>query len=109
MAKYLLIESRDPFDSSDSGYFSELVQGIAGRGNQTTLFLVQNGVLPTRKGSKHNDVIARLVQNKVQVLADGFSLKERAISNLADGVQVADIDRLVDLLLEPETKLMWWH
>jgi sulfur transfer complex TusBCD TusB component (DsrH family) len=107
MAKYLVIESRDPFDSSDSGYFSELVQGIAGRGNQTTLFLVQNGVLPARKGSKYNDVIAKLVQNKVQVLADGFSLKERAISNLVDGVQVANIDRLVDLLLEPDTKTMW--
>jgi hypothetical protein len=31
MAKYLLIESRDPFDSSDSEYFAELVQGIAKR------------------------------------------------------------------------------
>jgi intracellular sulfur oxidation DsrE/DsrF family protein len=68
---------------------------------------VQNGVLPARKGSKYNDVIAKLVQNRVQVLADGFSLKERAISNLVDGVQVADIDRLVDLLLELDTKAMW--
>jgi sulfur transfer complex TusBCD TusB component (DsrH family) len=107
MAKYLVIESREPFDSSDSDYFSELVQGITGRGNQTTLFLVQNGVLPARKGAKYSDVITKLIQNKVQVLADGFSLKERAISNLADGVQVADIDRLVDLLLEPGTKAIW--
>lgn len=107
MAKYLVIESRDPFDSSDSSYFSELVQGIANRGNETTLFLVQNGVLPARKGSKHSDAIARLVQNKVQVLADGFSLKERAITKLAEGVQVADIERLVDILLEPGTKAIW--
>jgi sulfur transfer complex TusBCD TusB component (DsrH family) len=107
MAKYLVIESRDPFDSSDSGYFSELVQGIAGRGNQTTLFLVENGVLPACKDAKYSDVIIKLIQNKVEVLADGFSLKERAISNLADGVQVANIDRLVDLLLEPDTKAIW--
>ncbi len=107
MAKYLLIESRDPFDSSDSGYFSELVQGIAGRGNETTLFLVQNGVLPTRKGSKYNEVIARLVQGKVKVLADGFSLKERGIGKLADGVNISDMDQLVDLLLEPGVKTIW--
>ena len=107
MAKYLLIESRDPFDSSDSGYFSELVQGISNRGNETTLFLVQNGVLPARKGSKHSETISKLIKGKVKVLADGFSLRERAIHNLADGVEVATIDRLVEMLLEPETKAIW--
>jgi len=107
MARYLVIESRDPFDSQDSAYFSELVQGISGRGNETTLFLVQNGVFPARKGSKHSEAISRLVKNNVKVLADGFSLKERAIKNLIDGVQVCDMDRVVDLLLEPGTKAIW--
>ena len=107
MAKYLLIESRDPFDSSDSEYFSELVQGISKRGNETTLFLVQNGVLPARKGSRHNEVISNLIKGNVKVLADGFSLRERAISNLLDGVEVADMDRLVEMLLEPGTKAIW--
>lgn len=107
MAKYLVIESRDPFDSSDSNYFSELVQGIAGRGNQTTVLLIQNGVLPARQGSKYNDRIANLVRDNVQVLADGFSLKERAIRNVIDGVKVSDIERIVDLLLEPGTKAIW--
>lgn len=107
MAKYLVIESRDPFDSSDSGYFSELVQGIAGRGNDTTLFLVQNGVLPTRHGAKFNDRIAKLTQANVKVMADGFSLKERAINRVVDGVEVAEIGRLVDMLLEPGTKAIW--
>jgi sulfur transfer complex TusBCD TusB component (DsrH family) len=107
MAKYLLIESRDPFDSSDSEYFAELVQGIAKRGNEATLFLVQNGVLPARKGSKYNSVISDLIKNKVKVVADRFSLKERGIRQLAEGVDTADADRLVDLLLEPGTKAIW--
>ena len=107
MAKYLVIESRDPFDSSDSSYLPELVEGIAKRGNETTVFLVQNGGLPARKGSKYNNLIAKLVQSKVKVFADRFSLKERAISKLAEGVEAADIDRLLDLLLEPATKAIW--
>jgi sulfur relay protein TusB/DsrH len=107
MAKYLLIESRDPFDSSDSEYFAELVQGIAKRGNEATLFLVQNGVLPARKGSKYNSVISDLIKNKVKVVADRFSLKERGIRQLAEGVDTADTDRLVDLLLEQGTKAIW--
>lgn len=107
MAKYLLIESRDPFDSADSQYFPELVLGISARGNEATVFLVQNGVLPARKGSKHNELVSRLIQSKVKVLADGFSLRERAISNLIEGVEVADMDRLVELLLEPGNKVIW--
>jgi len=107
MGKYLLIESRDPFDSSDSQYFSELVDGISSRGNETTLFLVQNGVMPARKGARHNEVISKLINGNVKVLADGFSLRERAISNLLDGVEVADMDRLVEMLLEPGTKAIW--
>lgn len=107
MGKYLFIESRDPFDSSDSGYFYELVQGISKRGNEATLFLAQNGVLPARKGSKYNEIISKLMQAKIKVLADGFSLRERAINYLVDGVEVSDMDRLVDLLLEPGTKAIW--
>jgi sulfur relay (sulfurtransferase) DsrF/TusC family protein len=107
MAKYLFIESRDPFDSSDSEYFSELVQGISNRGNEATLFLVQNGVLPLRRGSKHNETISNLIKGEVKVLADGFSLKERGINKLVEGVETSDIDRLVELLLEPGIKAIW--
>ncbi len=107
MAKYLLIESRDPSDSSDAAYFSELVRGISSRGNETVLFLVQNGVFPARKGSKHNDAISGCVKGKVKVLADDFSLKERGITKVVDGVETADIGQLVDLLFEPGTKAIW--
>ena len=107
MAKYLLIESRDPFDSADSEYFVRLVEGIANRGNEVTLFLVQNGVFPLRSGSKHSGSIAKLLQNQVRILADDFSVKERAIQKPLDGVEVADIGRLVDRLLEPGTKAIW--
>ncbi len=107
MAKYLLIESRDPFDSSDSEYFCELVEGISNRGNEVILFLVQNAVFPLRSGSKHNDLIDWLLKNKVKVLADNFSLKERAIKRPLDGVEVVDMGRIVDLLLEPGTKAIW--
>ena len=49
MAKYLLIESRDPFDSNDVANFHELATGLIREGNEVTLFLVQNGVLPARR------------------------------------------------------------
>jgi len=107
MAKYVLIESRDPFDSSDSQNFYALAEGLSKRGNEIVLFLVQNGVFPARTGAKHNSMISQLIQARVRILADSFSLKERAISVPMNGVGVVDVDRLVDLLLEPGTKAIW--
>lgn len=107
MAKYLLIESRDPFDSADSAAFSELVNGIAKRGNEVTLFLLQNGVFPARRGAKFNDKLKQLAQSKVKIYADDFSLRERAIKQPVDGVQVGNMDQLIKLMLEPGTKAVW--
>ena len=50
MAKYLLIESRDPFESNDVAFAYGLASDLAKEGNEVTLFLVQNGVLPARPG-----------------------------------------------------------
>ena len=107
MAKYLFIESRDPFDSSDAVSFTELVQGVAARGNETVLFLMQNGVLPARKGSKHSDRISQLLKSKIKVLADDFAVKERAIGKLVEGVETANMDQFVKLLMESGTKAIW--
>ena len=52
MAGYVLIESRDPFESNDVAYCYELATSLAGAGQPVTLFLVQNGVLPARPGGR---------------------------------------------------------
>src|SRR5271156_2694683 len=52
MGEYLLIESRDPFESNDVGYYCELARGLAEAGNQVTLFLVQNAVLAARPAAQ---------------------------------------------------------
>ena len=48
MAAYLLIESRDPFESKDVEYLYELSRGLLEAGNHVTLFLVQNAVFAAR-------------------------------------------------------------
>ena len=104
---YLFIESRDPFESADSGFFAELAEGVQARGNQTTVFLVQNGAFLARPGSRFNDRIERLLKNKVKVLVDRFALRERAITEVLPGVEAVDMDRFVQLLMEPEVKALW--
>jgi hypothetical protein len=106
MAKYLLIESRDPFESNDVGYYYELAMGLAEGGNEVTLFLAQNGVLPARP-SKHSAALGALARSRVTVLADDFSLQERGITELAEGVAAGSIEVVVDHLAAGEKTL--WH
>ena len=43
MARYVLIESRDPFEYGDSLYMYDLAGDLTGKKNEVTLFLIQNG------------------------------------------------------------------
>ena len=108
MAKYLLIESRDPYDSQDTGFCYDLAKDLAKDGNDVTLFLIQNGVLPARPGSK-SAALTDIASAGVEVLADDFSLRERGISEsgLLDAVKPASIETVVDQLAEGRKAI--WH
>ena len=107
MARYLLIESRDPFDSNDVQNYYDLAADLAREGNEVTIFLVQNGVLPARPCA-HSDELERLVQSGVRVLADEFSMRERGVAAhaLVKGIEPAPLDLVVDAL-EAGTKAIW--
>lgn len=110
MARYVLIESRDPFEYGDSLYMYDLAGDLVGKGNDVTLFLIQNGVLTSRRGVKNNPLSAlKKRASSINVEADDFSLRERGIAKSAveEGVQVSSVDNLVDLLVEDGTKVVW--
>jgi hypothetical protein len=105
MAGYLLIESRDPFESNDVGYYYELASGLVAAGNQVTLLLIQNAVLAARPSAQTPQLKA-LIGSGVKVLADDFALKERGIAKLLAGIQIAPIEIVVDHL-ESGCKTLW--
>lgn len=107
MGKYLLIESRDPWDSDDVGNWQDLARNLAAEGNTVTFFLVQNGVLPARRSARSGG-LAVLVVAGVEVLADDFSLRERGIAadRLVDGVKAAPLDVVLDQMIDGR-KVMW--
>ncbi len=107
MARYLLVESRDPFESRDCEVFTDLAVALAARGNEVDVFLVQNAVSAARKGARL-DLLSKLVSRQINVLADAFSLRERGIppERLAAGVEPSDIDVVIDRL-EDGSKVIW--
>jgi len=108
MADYILIESRDPFDSAEAGRFLDLAEGLAKQGGEVALFLVQNAVLAARHGA-HSSALAALASNGVKVLADSFSLQERGISpnRLLAGIAVAPLSAVIDYMAAGRRAL--WH
>ena len=110
MADYVLIESRDPFEFTDTTYMYQMAGDLAENGNRVTLYLIQNGVFCARKNVMGNP-LADLKQNSpsVRIEADDFSLRERGISAsaLAEGVNVSNVDNLVDHLMQGDTKVVW--
>ena len=109
MATYLLVESRDPYQHADAGAFFQIATDLAKEGNSVTVYLVQNGVLTARKGAARSPAAALASTPNVTVLADDFSLRERAIGadRLEGGVSAISIDQFVDLLAQPGTKAIW--
>jgi sulfur relay (sulfurtransferase) complex TusBCD TusD component (DsrE family) len=108
MADYILIESRDPFDSAEAGRFLDLAEGLAKEGGEVALFLVQNAVLAARHGAD-SAALAALASNGVKVLADSFSLQERGISpnRLLAGIAVAPLSAVIDYMAAGRRAL--WH
>jgi len=107
MTKYLLIESRDPFDSRDVNNHYGMAADLVKAGNEVTLFLVQNGVVPARPTTE-SAPLSELAAAGVEILADDFSLRERGIdaNALTKGVSAAPLDAVIDQMAEGR-KTLW--
>ena len=106
MAKYVFIQSRDPFEARDPQFLEETAIAVKERGHEVTVFLVQNGVFAARQGTRR---LKRLTEAGVTLLADDLSLRERGIRNeeLAPSVRESGIGALVDAIVQENTKAIW--
>jgi sulfur relay (sulfurtransferase) complex TusBCD TusD component (DsrE family) len=108
MFRYIFIETRDPFESRDTRFVEEMATALKERGHKITVFLVQNGVLASRKNGG-DSYLPRLADAGVALFADDFSLRERGIQTreMHAGIQSAAIEALVDALVQENTKAIW--
>jgi len=99
MSKYLLIQSRDAFESTAVRDHVEWAGALRRQGQDVAIYLVQNGVLSSRSGADNED-LQEAIAAGIEVLADGFSLQERGIGirEVARGVRPAALELVVDRL-----------
>ena len=108
MSNYIFIETRDPFESRDIRFVEETATALKERGHEVTVFLVQNGVLASRKNEVES-YVDRLAAAGVKLLADQFSLTERGIEprELHPGIQPLGIEAVVDSMVQEHAKAIW--
>ncbi|MGH2684152.1 MAG: hypothetical protein ACRDJP_01630 [Actinomycetota bacterium] len=108
MGGYVLVASHDPLESTEGRRLYQLAAGLVDHGDDVTVFLVQNGVLACRPASAGAGDL-RSLASKATVVADEFSLRERAIAShdVVAGVRVGGMDVLVDALMTDGRKAMW--
>jgi hypothetical protein len=107
VSDYLLIESRDPFDSIDSASLQQLGIGLARAGHRVRLFLIHNGVQLARPAARFA-LLEALLGAGVGVVAEDFSLRERGIdaNALRHGVRAAPLASVLDAL-EAGHRVIW--
>lgn len=109
MSHYLFIEARDPFESSDSRQLFELAGSLIQDGHDVTVYLVQNAVLASRSSASVAGLSQLLGSGQAKVLVDDYSLQERGIEvgELTTGIDISNMDQLVDLIVEGGPKVVW--
>jgi sulfur transfer complex TusBCD TusB component (DsrH family) len=101
----LLVESRSLTESREIDTFLQTALDLADAGNEVSLWLLQNAVLITREES---EILERLRRHpRVRITADELALRRRALELAVDGIAVADLDRFVAELMQPDTKTVW--
>jgi sulfur relay (sulfurtransferase) complex TusBCD TusD component (DsrE family) len=103
----MLISSREPFTCPATNDLYDLARELKDKGHDVTLFLVENGVLAARSGVRCS-CLELAAAAGVTILAESFSLRERAIPQgaLVSGVSSAELDSVIDAMAAG-VKTMW--
>jgi len=107
MTSYLIVESRDPFESHGFARRCEVAAALKADGASVTVFLVENGVIAAR-GSARLAELEQLAKAGVSVIADEFSLRERGIAaaELAASVKAVPLEAVTDQMVAG-AKVLW--
>ena len=108
MSRCLFIESQDPFEDQGATAYLGYALELSKQKHAVTVFFVENGANAVRKGA-NLPLRDALRDAGVEMKVDELALRERGIvaSRVVDGVASAELDEMLDLLVDPETKAIW--
>jgi|SRR5690606_3578966 len=107
MSHFLFVQSQDPFTDARAARQYELAIDLKKRGNDVTVVLVQNGVVPARSQAVC-PAFDELAASGLTLIADSFSLEQRDIASqqLKANISTGSMDDVIDAMLAGH-KVIW--
>jgi predicted peroxiredoxin len=108
MTNLLLVLSKDPYTTEIPNLVLDIGLNAKNKGNDVSLYLVEDGVTAVRKGEFGN----RLVDAKkkgIKIFADDKAVQSRGLDgNLIPDVEIKEIGTLLDYIIEDGTRVAWF-
>ncbi len=100
--------SRDLTEYVNGKYVPLVVEELRAKGHDVTLFLIENGVIAARDGSKAGKVLNGLSDKGARVYAEDVSCRARGVQTLASGISFSNLDFLADSIAEGFDNIVWY-
>ncbi len=107
MINLLLIMSKDPYTTETPDIVLDIGLNAKEKGNEVSLYLVEDGVTAARKSEFGNKLEA--AQKKgMKIYADDKAVLSRSLTNkIIGGVEIKEIGTLLDYIMEYDS-VVWF-
>lgn len=107
MTEYLLVESGGPAGGQGCERFVQDAAHLASAGDRTSLLLVDNAVSAAVPGAL--PALDTFVSEGGSLMVDSVAVHQRALApeDLVPAARLVAMDEVADVLLEPETRVVW--
>ncbi len=107
MSSLLLVLSKDPYTTETPDLVLDIGLNAKGKGNNVTLYLVEDGVTAARK-SEFGNKLASAQKKGIKIYADDKAVLSRSLTNkLINGVEIKEIGTLLDFIMDYD-KVAWF-
>ncbi len=107
MTKLLMVLSKDPYTTETPDLVLDIGLNAKDKGNDVSLYLVEDGVTAARK-SEFGNKLAAAHKKGIKVYADDKAVLSRALTNkLVGGVEIKEIGTLLDFIMNYD-RVVWF-
>ncbi len=107
MTSLLLVLSKDPYTTETPDLVLDIGLNAREKGNDVTLYLVEDGVTAARK-SEFGNKLTDAQEKGIKIYADDKAMLSRSLVNkLISGVEIKEIGTLLDFIMDSD-KVAWF-
>ena len=107
MTNLLLVLSKDPYTTETPDLVLDIGLDAKEKGNDVSLYLVEDGVTAARKSGFGNE-LAAAHKKGIKIYADDKAVLSRSLTNkLISWVEIKEIGTLLDFIMEHD-RVVWF-